>query len=145
MSKPRPLDYSELQRMRDRGMTWKAIADELHWSAASLRDRLNRDGWYEQPATPLPSTATPPPSPPKKKGSLKEQVYGWLKAGIEPETAAAALGKTLPALAMCCRCDLGELKAKARAEAAVEIAQAIYERALAGDRAALSQYRRSLA
>lgn len=144
MSKPRPLDYAELQRMRDRGMTWKAIADELHWSAASLRDRLNRDGWYEQ-SPPPPSPATPPPSTEKKKGSLKAQVYGWLKAGIEPETAAAALGKTLPALAMCCRCDLGELKAKARAEAAVEIAQAIYERALAGDRAALSQYRRSLA
>lgn len=142
MSKPRPLDYAELQRMRDRGMTWKAIADELHWSAASLRDRLNRDGWYE--AAPQPVPAMPAPSE-KKKGSLKEQVYAWLKAGIEPETAATALGKTLPALAMCCRCDLGELKAKARADAAVEIALATYERALAGDRAALSQYKRSLA
>lgn len=142
MSKPRPLDYAELQRMRDRGMTWKAIADELHWSAAALRDRLNRDGWYEAgPAMPRPE---PEPVAQKKKGSLKEQVYGWLKAGVEPETAAAALGKTLPALAMCCRCDLAALKDKARAEAAVEIAVSIYERALSGDRAALSQYRRGL-
>ena len=146
MSKPRFLDYEELQRMRDQGMSWRAIAESLHWNPASLRDRLARDGWYEQSGSTKPaSSPAPHTTTPKKKATIKEQVYGWLKTGIEPETAAQALGKTLPALAMVCRCDLAELKTKARAEAAIEVAGAIYQRALDGDRVAINQWRRSLA
>lgn len=145
MSRPRYLDYEELQRMRDQGMSWRAIAETLHWNPAALRDRLARDDWHEKPGDMMTAPAAAPKAAPPKKPSLKEQVYSWLKTGIEPETAAQALGKTLPALAMVCRCDLSELKTKARAEAAIEVAGAIYQRALDGDRVAINQWRRSLA
>lgn len=144
MSKPRPLDYAQIERMRADGMMWREIAGALGWSAASLKDRMNRDGWHEAQKPPQQEPEPQKKATKPRRTPLKEQVYGWLKVGIEPETAATALGKSVEALAGAIKEDLQALKAKARAEAAIELAESIYKRALNGDRAAISQYKRGL-
>lgn len=139
MSKPRPLDMEQIERWRAEGLKWREIADKLGWAAPALKERLNRDGWHEKATAAESSPATK-----EKKPSLKARLYELFKAGVAIETAAAAMGKTPEALAAAVRCDLAALQRQARAEAAIELAEAIYSRAINGDKAAINQYKRSL-
>lgn len=144
MSKPRPLDYGQIEKMRAEGLNWKQIADALGWSAASLKDRMNRDGWREKDTAAAAAVYGQAEAKKPKKPPLKEQVYAWLKTGVTAETIAASLGKTPAELAAALRCDLEQLRQKALAAAEIELAESIFNRALNGDKSAVSQYRRGV-
>lgn len=143
MSKKRPLDLKEVDRLWGQGLLWREIAEKLGWGPSALKERLNKEGWRPPERVEVPKEGTPPKK--EKRGTLKERLYDQLKSGVSVETLAAAMGKSPAELAKAAKCDLSALMTQARAAAEVELAGAIYERAIAGDRQALNQWRRSLA
>lgn len=142
MSKKRPLDLKEVERLWGQGLLWREIAERLGWGPSALKERLNKEGWRPPEREPA---AKEKAAPKEKRQGLKERLYNQLKSGVSVETLAAAMGKSPTELAKAAKCDLAALMTQARAAAEVELAGAIYERALAGDRQALNQWRRSLA
>lgn len=140
MSKPRPLDLDQIERWRADGLKWREIAEKLGWAAPALKERLNREGWHEK----TPAGEGPVETGKEKKQSLKARIYELFKTGVTIEIVAASMDKTPEQLAAACRCDILRLQKQARAEAAIELAEAIYSRAINGDKAAISQYKRSL-
>lgn len=55
MTRKRDLDIEAVKKLRAAGNSWEQTASALGWNCAALRDRLRRDGYYEEAGSPASS------------------------------------------------------------------------------------------